>query len=251
MPLDTYLLLMFAALIIGSSKGGLTSIGAISVPIMAFKMNVLEAAALLLPVYILSDLIGIYIYRKTFSLRNIAILIPAGFVGVVLATLIAPFISEQIVLIVTGLIGVTFCLRVWFFSARSKEVRPADVPRGLFWGILTGITSFVSHTGAAPFQAYVMPQHLTKLYFAGTTTITFAAINFAKLPAYWSIDLLNGFDLWLMLPVLGAAALGSLIGFGIVRVISEKHYRLFIQIALAILSARLIIVGVAGLWPAI
>jgi len=51
---------------------------------------------------------------------------------------------------------------------------------GLFWGTLSGFTSFISHAGAPPYQVYVLPQQLPKTVFAGTATLVFAAINLAK-----------------------------------------------------------------------
>ncbi len=69
--------------------------------------------------------------------------------------------------------------------------RPADVPRGLFWGSITGFTSFVSHAGAPPYQMYVLPQRLEKMVYAGTSTIVFAIINLLKLPPYWFLGQVN------------------------------------------------------------
>jgi hypothetical protein len=56
--LDT-LLLVTAALIVGMSKGGLASAAGIAVPMLALFMNPVKAAATLLPVYIVTDWIGV------------------------------------------------------------------------------------------------------------------------------------------------------------------------------------------------
>ena len=47
---------------------------------------------------------------------------------------------------------------------RPEQPRPADWPRGLAWGTLSGFSSFVAHSGAAPFQVYVLPQRLLGRY---------------------------------------------------------------------------------------
>ena len=54
------------------------------------------------------------------------------------------------------------------------------MPRGLFWGVITGFTSFVSHSGGPPYQVYALPLKMTKTVFAGTSTIAFAIINAVK-----------------------------------------------------------------------
>ena len=65
------------------------------------------------------------------------------------------------------------------------------MPRGVFWGTIAGFTSFVSHTGGPPYQAYVLPQKLPKMMFAGTSTIVFAVINLVKLVPYWALGQFN------------------------------------------------------------
>jgi hypothetical protein len=47
-------------------------------------------AAMLLPVFIVSDMVGVWLFRRDFDSRNLAILIPASLLGVLIATLLAP-----------------------------------------------------------------------------------------------------------------------------------------------------------------
>ena len=66
---------VISAFFVGLSKGGLPSIGTLAVPFLALVISPVTAAALLLPIYVASDMIGLAIYRRSFSGRNIAILI--------------------------------------------------------------------------------------------------------------------------------------------------------------------------------
>ena len=66
-------LLCLASLFIGLSKGGLPAIAMLSVPLLSLSMSPLTAAALLLPIYILSDMVGVWLYRREFSASNIRI----------------------------------------------------------------------------------------------------------------------------------------------------------------------------------
>ena len=70
--MDTTLLII-AALIVGLSKGGLASMAAIAVPMLALFMNPVQAAATLLPVYIVTDWVGVWLYRKHYSKRNVCL----------------------------------------------------------------------------------------------------------------------------------------------------------------------------------
>lgn len=240
------LLVLFAAFMVGMAKGGLATFGALAVPMLALRMDPLAAAAMLLPVFIVSDIVGIWLFRRDFSRRNLAILIPAGLAGVLVATVLAPVLPAEAFLIATGLIGITYCARAWL-GPRNGPPRPADLPRGIVWGVLTGITSFISHSGSPPFQSYVLPQRLPKMVFAGTSTITFAAINLSKLPAYWAVGLFGRIDTATLGILLITAVAGTYVGHRLTRILPEKAYVQIIQIALLVLSVRLVWDGVRTL----
>src|SRR5699024_8675036 len=138
--------LLFAAFIVGMSKGGLASAGAIAVPLLALYMDPITAAALLLPVFIATDWVAVYLYRRDYSARNLAIFVPAILLGLAIATLITPYTPESLLLFATGLIGLWYCLRSWLRRGPPKQTT-ASLPAGLFWGIITGITSFITHSG--------------------------------------------------------------------------------------------------------
>lgn len=239
MPEHTFLLAL-AAFVVGMSKGGLGSAAALAVPMLAIWMDPLAAAALLLPVYIISDVVGVWLYRREYSSRNLKILIPAGCGGVVIATLLEPFLSENVFTFATGVIGLAYCLQVWHRRGRMLPPTEADVKRGTVWGALTGMTSFISHSGAPPFQAYVLPQRLPKLEFAGTMTICFAAINLAKLPAYGALGLMSGFDLPVTSALCLAAIIGTFAGRWISKALPDRIYMRVIHVLLFLLSLQLL-----------
>jgi len=229
------------------SKGGLATFGALAVPMLALRMDPLAAAAMLLPVFIVSDMVGVWLFRRDFDRRNLAILIPASLFGVLVATLLAPVLPAEAFLIATGLIGLAYCARAWLTRANAAPPRPADLPRGLFWGMMTGITSFISHSGSPPFQTYVLPQKLPKMVFAGTTTITFAVINLSKVPAYWAVGLFEHIDLWTLSVLMVTAVAGTFVGNRLTKILPEKAYVTLIQVALLLLSVRLVWDGVRTL----
>ncbi|MFY8178221.1 MAG: TSUP family transporter, partial [Limnohabitans sp.] len=87
---DSYLLLAsLAAFLVGLSKGGLSSVGMLAVPLLSLVMSPVKAAVLLLPVFVVSDMVGIWLYRKHFDVSNLKILIPAGCLGVLVGWLTA------------------------------------------------------------------------------------------------------------------------------------------------------------------
>lgn len=233
----------FAAAAVGLSKGGLPMIGMLAVPILALVMPPIPAAGLLLPVYVVSDMFGVWNYRHQFSGRNLAILIPASAAGIGIGWATASLISEPAVMLIVGIIGLAFCLRHWFVRL-GEEARPADMPRGLFWGMVTGFTSFVTHAGAPPYQTYVLPQRLPKMVFAGTSTLLFAAVNAMKLVPYWALGQLSVDNLKVTLALMPVAIVGTFAGVRLTRVLPEKLFFRLVVGALFILSLKLIADGV-------
>lgn len=239
--LSTFLpLAILAALCVGLSKGGMPGIGSIAVPLLALKIDPLTAAALLLPIYLISDAFGLWIYRRDFSPRNLAILIPAGLLGILIGYLAAPYTSVPVMSIFVGCIGLWYCGREWFGGAISKIAKPANIIPGVIWGTLSGITSFISHTGGPPYQMYTLPQRLPKLVFAGTTTILFACINLAKLPPYLALNQFPTFELKSTAVLILAAIFGAFMGAKVTRWVPERIFYLGVQIALFLLSLQLI-----------
>ena len=125
------------------------------------------------------------------------------------------------------------------------SARAPNIPKGLAWGMLSGFTSFVSHSGAPPFQMYVLPQRLPKLVFAGTSTILFAAINAAKLIPYMQLRPYSVDDLWVAIGLLPSALIGTVIGALLTKRINDRWFFLGVQIALFVISVRLLL-GVLG-----
>lgn len=240
-----YVVACMASFVVGASKGGLPMVGVLSVPLLAQVMDPIAAAALLLPVYIISDWVGLWAYRRDYDKRNLAITVPAMMFGVGIGWATAHIVPERMVTLLVGLIGLFYCVNA-VLKRNVTEARPADIPRGVFWGTIAGITSFVSHTGGPPWQIYVLPQKLPKMVFAGTSTIAFAIINAVKLLPYWALGQFNPGNIELALKLSPVAVVGAIVGYKATKRIPQKLFFQLVEIALAVLSAKLIYDVLAG-----
>lgn len=236
-----------ATLFVGSAKGGLPLIGSLAVPLMALQISPVVAAGLLLPIYIISDMYGLWIYRKSFDVRNIAILVPTAAIGIVFGWATASVTNEDVVTILVGLIGLAYCIDAMLKARRNLPPKSADVPRGIFWGAIAGFTSFVSHSGAPPYQMYVLPQRMEKMVYAGTTTIIFAIINLLKLPPYWFLGQVNLASLETALLLSPLAIIGAYVGYRLTLILPEKIFFRIVEVALFLVSLKLLYDGVVGL----
>jgi uncharacterized membrane protein YfcA len=229
-----------SAFLVGLSKGGLANMGVLGTPVLALVISPVKAAALLLPIFVVSDLFGLWSYRRDFDRRNLIILIPSAIVGICVGWATASLVSDRMVGLMIGVIGIAFTLNAWRLRKKVLPPRPADLPRGVLWGTIMGFSSFVSHTGGPPYQVYVLPQQLPKTVFAGTTTITFAVVNALKLIPYWELGQFNADNLKVAFLLMPIAIAGTFIGVRLVRVLKPEVYFGFVQMMLFVVSVKLI-----------
>jgi uncharacterized membrane protein YfcA len=229
-----------AAMLVGASKGGLPVTAMLGVPVLSLVISPVAAAGVLLPVFVLSDLFGLYAYRRAFDRRVLAILIPAATVGVGLGWATASLVSERLVGGLVGLIGAVFAAHVLLRPAIAPEPRRAGRLAGAFWGTISGFTSFVSHAGAPPYQVYVLPLGLEKTVFAGTTTILFAYVNAIKLVPYWALGQLSVENLRVAAVLTVPAVLAVFAGVWLVRVLPAALFFRLVAWALLAVSLKLL-----------
>ena len=94
---------------------------------------------------------------------------------------------------------------------------------------------------------YVLPQRLEKMVYAGTSTITFAIINLLKLPPYWFLGQVNTGSLRTAVILAPIAIIGAFLGYRLTKIIPEKAFFRIVEIALFLVSLKLIYDGVVGL----
>jgi uncharacterized protein len=235
-------LAILATFLVGASKGGLPGVGILGVPILSQIISPVVAAGLLLPLYIISDVYGLWLYRKSYDARLIKIIVFAATIGIVIGWATARYNNDDLVKLIVGLIGLWYTADLVMKRVQAKliEPRPADIPRGLFWGSLAGFTSFVAHAGGTPYQMYMLPQKLDKMVYAGTATITFALINLLKLPPYLLLGQINMQSLTQGLYLAPVALFGSWVGFELTRRLPQSLFYRFVEVALFLVSLKLI-----------
>jgi uncharacterized membrane protein YfcA len=214
-----------AVILFGISKSGFSGLGALGVPVMALVMPPVEAAAIILPILVVQDWVGVWAFRREVDKRNLAILAPGALIGVALAWGLAARVDENVVRLVVGLVSLAF---VVFMIARDRilagQAARADIAPGLFWGAVSGFTSFISHAGGPPFLVYTMPQKLDSKVFAGTSVLFFAAVNLMKIPPYLLLGQFSRENLTASLYLLPLAVFSTLAGVWVVRRIPADRF---------------------------
>ena len=235
-----WVLAMTAACAVGLSKGGLAMVATLAVPILSLTMSPVQAAGLLLPVYIVSDIGGLIAFRRNFDLGVLSTALPGAALGVGLGWTTAHLVPEWGVTLLVGLIGLVFAGNALLRPDLGAHPRRPDAARGTLWGAMAGYTSFVSHSGAPPWQVYVQPLRLAPLAFAGTTTWFFAIVNLLKLPPYILLGQINLSSLGVAAVLMPIALVSVWLGLQLVRIIPHKLFYQLITWGLLLISLRLI-----------
>ena len=232
-----------ALLLIGISKGGFGGgFGTVGVPMMALVIPPTQAAAILLPVLALMDLVGLYTYRGLWDREQMKILAPGAVVGIVLGALTFAITSEDAVRLIIGAIAVGFTLWrfVGAFRAPERKAGPSWT-KGSFWSGVGGYTSFVAHAGGPPLNVYLLPQQLDKTQYVGTTVVFFALVNYVKLVPY---GILGQFD---VTNLATSAVLAPLAPVGVLMGV-VLHRRISQELLFRVVYAGLLLTGVKLLW---
>jgi uncharacterized membrane protein YfcA len=217
-----------AVVLMGLSKSGFGSgFGALAVPLMALVVPVPQAAAIMLPLLAIMDVMGVSALIRDRDRALIRLLLPAGLLGTVVGTLLFGWLSAKVVAGTVGAITLAFLAVRLLFPPKADAAPP---PRwlGFILGIVSGFTSFVAHAGGPPISFYVLPQKLDPVRFTATLAVFFAAVNLSKWIPYAWLGLIDTRNLFTSLTLAPFAPLGVWLGLRVVRRINtEWFYRLF------------------------
>jgi uncharacterized membrane protein YfcA len=238
-----------AVTLLGLAKGGLSGLGLLSLPLMSLVLSPVQAAAIILPILLVQDVVSVWAYRHTWDRRNVLILLPSAILGTVTGYLLAAQVSDAAVRIAVGAIAVGFALRRLVLERRKTPPAPAkaDLPRGVFWGWVTGFTSMIAHAGGPPFQIYVMPQRLPRDVFVGTGAVFFALNNWIKVPPYFALGQLTAENMAAAAVLFPLAIASTWAGVRLVRHVSGERFYTLVYGLLVLVGSKLIFDGLASL----
>jgi uncharacterized protein len=243
-----YLLAVPAVIFLGLSKGGFSGIGMVSTPLLALVLPPLQAAAILLPIILLQDVLSCWIYRRDWDPWNLKVMLPGAVIGVGAAWLFAAQVSDATVRLVVGLIALGFALNAWWF--RNKK--PEDLPRpraalGTLWGGMAGFTSTLIQIGGPPYYAFVLPQRLEKMLFVGTTCWFFGLVNAMKVAPYIGLGQFSTIGLATSIALFPLAIASNVLGVWLVRVTPEALFYKITHVLVFLLGLELTRQGLTDL----
>lgn len=229
-----------AVLMLGISKSGFgAGFGALAVPLMALVVTVPQAAAILMPVLLLTDLLGMAAFRRNFDMKLVKFLVPCGLLGTLIGFLLFRLLDSRMVAGIVGLLTLLFLAQRLLFPPKPDSPPP---PRwlGAILGATSGFTSFVAHAGGPPLSAYVIPLRLSPIQFTASMAVFFFVINLSKWIPYGLLGLLDLRNMATSLMLLPLAPLGVWTGVRLAKRISPLVFYRVLYVGMLLTGCKLL-----------
>jgi uncharacterized membrane protein YfcA len=239
-----------AVLLFGIAKGGFGGgLGTAAVPLMALVISPLQAAAILLPILCVMDLVALWKFRGKWVWPELRVLLPASLIGILVGALLFGYMSASVVRLIVGAVAIAFTTHHWVSKSRAHGVPLPTFPRsyGLLGGSIAGFTSFVAHSGGPPISMYLLRRPLNRTDFAATTIVFFAVVNYVKLIPYTWLGQFDTANLATSAALVILAPIGVLTGSWLHARISDRFFFAFVYVLLFAVGAKLVFDGVGGL----
>lgn len=231
-----------AVVVIGMAKGGFFGLGALATPLLALALPPAVAAAIILPVLLVQDVVSVWSYRASWDRWVVGWMLPGAIAGVALATAFSAMVDEAMLIAALGLITLAFgAYRLWL-ERGGRVAAPSNSPGwvGTLFGVGVGVTSQIAHAGGPPFQMWVTPRRLDTQTYAGTTSVLFAFVNWIKVPGYIAFGALNRQTMIAAAVLIPLAVITTLFAVRIIRRLDTARFYTLIYVLMVLLGGKLI-----------
>lgn len=226
-----------AAVLLGMSKTGMPSIGALGVAVLAVVMPPVESSGVVLPTLLVGDVVALWLYGRSADRSVLRRLVPGVVVGVLLGYLTLRIVDEStggrligVLLVAAGLGELVRRLLASRAAVPAVAlVGPGDVgqgsaappaPRGgaghravqHLLGAGAGLSTMVANAGGPMMTVYLLRAELATVALMGTSTWFFFAINVVKVPFSVGLGLISADSLPVSLALVPGLLVGALLG---------------------------------------
>jgi hypothetical protein len=181
----------------GAFGGGFSIVG---IPLLSFVMDPVTAGGLLAPLFIAMDMFALRYWKpSTWSKPDLKLLLPGLVFGIGFGYLLFRGLDHRAVAIVMATVTLIF-VGVWLVAGSQAKISPRSPPKAVAAGLASGITTMIAHSGGPPLAMYLLPLGLSKVVYAGTTSMFFTVGNALK-AVPWLLLVKPAGNLWILMAV--------------------------------------------------
>lgn len=237
-------LVVVAALVIGFSKTALGGLAVLSVAIFATVLPARQSTAAILAVLVVGDVIACWHYRRDADWVLVRRLLPAVLPGLVLGTLFLGVVSDEVLRRSIGsVLLVLLALQLWVKLRRS---RGGAAPHASRWragaaGSGMGFATMTANAAGPVMTLYLSASGIEKRRFVGTSAWFFLIVNLCKVPFSVGLGLLHTDDVVRAGLLAPAVLAGALVGYAVVRRISQRTFDVAVLLASGVAAGALLL----------
>ncbi|GAB2562673.1 sulfite exporter TauE/SafE family protein [Gracilibacillus alcaliphilus] len=238
-----WVIVIFAAVLIGFSKAGVSSMGILVVTIFMLLFPARESVGILLPLLIVGDLFAVIFYRRSAVWRYLLTLIPWVLIGIIIGYFMLHVVSSEQLKPIIGVLVLTLIilhLGREKLGERFVEMLPESKAFTYIMGILAGFATMIGNAAGGVMSIYLLVKGLPKKEFVGTGAWFFLSVNLIKLPFYFSLGIITTESLRFNALFIPVIIIGACIGVKIVQIIPQKVFQTLVLLFAAIGAIRLL-----------
>ena len=159
-PVYFWLICFLSVMAVSISKSGFGgALGSLSTPILLFVLPPKLALGVLLPLFLITDIWVVYLWRKWMNRRFALIMCGFGIAGQLVGWLLFDYLDDRMLTMLIGIVGLVISLDyarqlVWPSGDTDEDVARRMMARlwqrAFGWCGLSGLASFVSLAGGIP-----------------------------------------------------------------------------------------------------
>lgn len=240
-----WIISVLAAIMIGMSKTGLSGLGTLVVPVMAYAFGAMPSSGVVLPMLVMADIFGVIYYHRSTHRKTLILILPWAMLGLVAGIIVGKHISATgFKHLMAAMVLISIFIMLWQEFSKDKSATGTVKNKSVaaVFGIAGGFSTMIGNAAGPVMSVYLLSRKLPKNEYIGTAAWFFFVVNLTKLPLQiwvWHNITLTSF--LFNLTLLPAIAAGAFLGIRIVRVIPEKPYRWFVIIATITASVALLL----------
>lgn len=242
LPLESWLWIVLAAILIGMSRTAVSGFGILAIPILAAIFGGKESTGIILPMLLTADIYAIIHFRRKADKETFLYLMPWALFGIGAGVIVGGNINDRQFSIIVGSIILVCVFLILFFDIKGKKVHiPKNIALYGVIGTTVGFSSMIGNSAGPILWIYLLARSLDKTAFLGTSALFFFILNLTKLPLQIFVWDNLGIETITQALIVAPVVIGSAFaGTHIIKVINEKVFKYIVIGMTAAAALRLL-----------
>lgn len=233
------ILLSIVGLITGFAKFSVGGMGMLVLPLIMLLVPGPEALGVLVPMFIVTDVMAVALYRKSISWSVLARFLPIQLIGLAIGGWIIADISlSAFSWLIAGAIISMLALSWWLDHHDADFMRHPVMTT--FSGFASGVLSMAASAGGPFASLYMLEQKLSKESYVSTRACSFLLVDIAKVPILLTLGYINWDTTQMGMQALPAVLLGACIGYWLLKKLALSQFKWVIRGIAFIAAVKLI-----------